>query len=190
MPLTGPIALIVFRTSLRGEFRLARGIIIGAAAAEAIYCALATFGYAKIIATFPQAAFYIRYVGAVFLIILGGVFFFQKVHLEDAQDTSLNRKRAGLLSGFIIAILNPTLFLTWGSATSTVFSWFTSIHIWDMILFPVAAALGIIAWFGIFIEILRKYRSRIGEKVGLYAIRGAAVVMLISGVFLLTQAGK
>jgi hypothetical protein len=59
-----------------------------------------------------------------------------------------------------------------------------------MILFPIAAALGIVAWFAIFIEILKKYRSRIGEKVGLYAIRGAAIIMLGSGAFLLTQAGK
>lgn len=190
MPVTGPIALIVFKTSLRGEFRLARGVIIGAAGAEAIYCALATFGYAKIIAAYPHSAFYIRYVGALFLIVLGTVFFFQKVHIEEARDNALNKKRAGLLSGFIIAILNPTLFLTWGSATSTVFSWFRSVHIWDMILFPIAAALGIVAWFAIFIEILKKYRSRIGEKVGLYAIRGAAVIMLGSGAFLLTQAGK
>lgn len=190
MPVTGPIALIVFRTSLRGEFRLARGIIIGAAVAEGIYCALATFGYAKIIAAYPHSAYYIRYIGAIFLIVLGAVFFFQKVHLEDAQDNSLNKKRAGLLSGFIIAILNPTLFLTWGSATSTVFSWFNTVNIWDMLLFPAAAALGIVAWFALFIEILSKYRSRIGEKVGLYAIRGAAVIMLGSGAFLLTQAGR
>lgn len=190
MPVTGPIALIVFKNSLKGEYRRARGIIIGASIAEGIYCALATFSYSQIIASYPHLAYYIRYAGAIFLIILGIIFLMQKIHVEEDLETSNDRKRAGLASGFIIAIFNPALFLTWGSATSTIFAWFKTITLWDMILFPIAAAVGIVVWFTLFIEILRKYREKIGEKVGLIAIRGAALLMLGSGIFLLTQAAR
>jgi threonine/homoserine/homoserine lactone efflux protein len=190
MPLSGPIALIVFRSSLKGSFGAALRVVIGAAIAEAIYCALATFGYVKIIATYPFLAKYIRYIGATLLIVLGIIFMFQKVHLEDANDEGPPKKEIGWLSGFLIAILNPTLFLTWGSATSTIFSWFNSVSLLDMVLFPIAAGLGIVAWFSILLEVLKKFRARIGEKFGFYAIRIAAVIMLGSGTFLLTQAGK
>ena len=40
------------------------------------------------------------------------------------------------------------------------------------------------------LEIFKKYREKIGERIGMIAIRGAAVIMLGSGIFLLTQAGK
>jgi threonine/homoserine/homoserine lactone efflux protein len=190
MPVTGPIALIVFRSSLRGSFGSAMRVVIGASIAEVIYCALATFGYVQIISAYPGLAKYIRYIGAVFLLILGIVFMFQKVHIADEDVPDSGRKEAGLLSGFLISFLNPTLFLTWGSATSTIFSWFTTISFWDMVLFPIAAGTGIVCWFTLLLEIFKKFRARIGEKVGFYAIRGAAVVMIGSGAFLLTQAGK
>jgi len=124
------------------------------------------------------------------LLVLGIVFMFQKVHFADEAEVIPENKNTGLVSGFLIAILNPTLFLTWGSASSTIFSWFTHISFWDMLLFPVAASLGIITWFSILLEVFKKYQGRIGEKIGLYAIRGASVIMLISGGFLLFQAAK
>ena len=190
MPVTGPIALIVFRSSMRGHFSRALRVVAGAAVAEVIYCALATFGYVQIVAAYPFLAKYIRYVGASFLVVLGIVFMFQKVHLSEESAPVSERKSAGLVSGFLIAILNPTLFLTWGSASSTIFSWFDSIGFWDMLLFPIFAGLGILTWFTILLEIFKKYREQIGEKIGFYAIRGAAVVMIASGTYLLTQAGK
>lgn len=190
MPVTGPIALIVFRSSLKGHFSLAMRIVTGAAIAEMIYCALATFGYVQIISAYPFLARYIRYIGAIFLVILGIVFMFQKVHVPDEAIPETDKRGAGLFSGFLISLLNPTLFLTWGSATSTIFSWFNSISTWDLVVFPLGAAAGIICWFAILLEIFKTYRERIGEKVGRYAIRGAAVFMLGSGIFLLTQAGK
>lgn len=190
MPVTGPIALVVFRSSMRGHFSRALRVVAGAAVAEVIYCALATFGYVQIIAAYPFVAKYIRYVGASFLLVLGVVFLFQKVHFTEESAPVSERKSAGLTSGFLIAILNPTLFLTWGSASSTIFSWFDSISTWDMVFFPICAGLGIVTWFTILLEVFKKYREQIGEKIGRYAIRGAAVVMLASGSYLLMQAGK
>lgn len=190
MPVSGPIALIVFRSSLKGHFGSAMRVVAGAAVAESAYCALATFGYVQIVAAYPFLAKYIRYIGASFLLLLGIVFMFQKVHFEVRPVSEIDEKSSGLRAGFVIALLNPTLFLTWGSASSTIFSWFTKITFADMLLFPIAAGLGIVSWFAILLEIFKKYRERIGERVGLYAIRGAAVIMLVSGGFLLTQAGK
>lgn len=190
MPVSGPIALIVFRSSLKGQFSRAIRVVIGAAIAEGIYCAIATFGYVQISAAYPFLAKYIRYIGAIFLLVLGIVFMFQKVHFADDDSPIPESKRTGLVSGFLIAILNPTLFLTWGSASSTIFSWFTTLNFWDLLLFPIAASLGIITWFSILLELFKKYQGRIGEKIGVYAIRGASVIMLASGAFLLSQAGR
>ncbi len=190
MPVSGPIALIVFRSSLKGHFASAMRVVAGAAVAESIYCAIATFGYLQIIAAYPFLAIYIRYIGAIFLLAMGVVFMFQKVHFEDKPITEIEERKSGLRAGFFIAILNPTLFLTWGSASSTIFSWFTKVTFTDMVVFPIAAGFGIITWFAILLEIFKKYRERIGERIGMFAIRGAAVIMLGSGIFLLTQAGK
>ena len=190
MPVSGPIALIVFRSSLKGHFASAMRVVTGAAVAESIYCAIATFGYLQIVAAYPGLAIYIRYIGAIFLLVMGVVFMFQKVHFEDKPVAEIEERKSGLRAGFLIAILNPTLFLTWGSATSTIFSWFNQVTFTDMVVFPIAAGLGIVAWFAILLEIFKKYRERIGERIGMFAIRGAAVIMLGSGIFLLTHAGK
>jgi threonine/homoserine/homoserine lactone efflux protein len=156
MPVTGPIALIVFRSSMRGHFSLAIRVVSGAAVAEeVIYCALATFDYIRIIAAYPFLAKYLRYIGVSFLVILGVFFLFQKLHLTAESAPVSLRRSSGLISGFLIAILNPTLFLTWGSASSTIFSWFSSISFWDMVLFPLCAGLGIVTWFSILLEIFK-----------------------------------
>ena len=115
---------------------------------------------------------------------------FQRMHIDQVDSTPVTKRANSFLAGFLIAILNPTLFLTWGSATSTIFSWFKSVQFIDMIVFPIAAGVGIVAWFGLLLKVLKKYREKIGEKFGLYAIRIAAVVMLGSGAYLLSQAGK
>jgi threonine/homoserine/homoserine lactone efflux protein len=190
MPVSGPIALIVFRSSLKGHFSKAIRVVTGAAVAEGIYCAIATFGFVQISTAYPFLAKYIRYVGAIFLLVLGIVFMFQKVRFADEMAPIPENKNSGLVSGFLIALFNPTLFLTWGSASSTIFSWFTTISFWDLLLFPIAASIGIITWFAILLEIFKKYHGRIGEKIGIYAIRGASVIMLASGGFLLFQAAK
>jgi len=190
MPVTGPIALIVLRSGLRGDFQKAMRVVFGAAIAETMYCALATFGYVQIIQAFPFLTKYVRYISAVFLLVLGIVFLFQKVSINEDNLSAQNSKAAGFVSGFLIALFNPTLFVTWGSASSTVFSWMSRVTIFDMVLFPLGAGVGIVVWFFILLEIFKKFRERIGETIGRYAIRGAAVVMLVSGIFLLFQAGK
>ena len=57
-----------------------------------------------------------------------------------------------------------------------------------MVLFPIFAGTGI-CHGSRYCRDIQKYREQIGEKIGFYAIRGAAVVM-IAGTYLLTQAGK
>ncbi|MCX7631889.1 MAG: LysE family translocator [Turneriella sp.] len=188
MPVTGPVALVVFRCGLRSQFGLALRIAVGAAIAEGIYCAVAAFGYAQILSLFPFLAVYLRYIGAIVLMILGVIFLLQRVHLDIQKQPTIERGHGGFVSGFLIAALNPTLFLTWGSATSTIFSWFEKITFWDLALFPVFACFGIVSWFAIMLEIFKKYHAQIGRQLGFYAVRGAALLMVVSGGYLLTQA--
>ncbi|MBV6492318.1 MAG: hypothetical protein LDLANPLL_00311 [Turneriella sp.] len=192
MPVTGPIALLVFRSSLRGSFASAMRIVFGASIAEMLYCALATFGYIQIIAMYPYLTKYIRYISAVFLLFLGIFFLFQKIAIVDdgAPPDVKNQKEGGFVIGFMISLLNPTLFLTWGSATSMIFSWFEKISLIDMVLFPIAAGFGIVCWFLLLLEIFKKYRAKIGAIIGYYAIRGAALLLIGLGIYMLVQVNK
>ncbi|HRP69737.1 MAG TPA: LysE family transporter [Turneriella sp.] len=192
VPVTGPIALLVFRSSLRGSFSSAMHIVLGASIAEALYCALATFGYIQIITAYPFLTKYIRYMGSIFLLLLGVLFLFQKIKIVDEETpvVSANEKRGGFFTGFMISLLNPTLFLTWGSATSTIFSWFNAITVLDMVLFPIAAGLGIVCWFFLLLEIFKKFRVKIGERIGYFAIRGAALLLIGLGIYMLSQVNQ
>lgn len=188
IPVSGPIALLVFRNSMQGHYEWAQRIVLGAALAEAGYCALALFGYIQLIQAFPSLASYIRLIGAIFLFVLGIFFLVQKVHIQTEGVTTTERKGAPFLTGFLIAAFNPTLFLTWGSANSIIFSWLEITGLWDMLLFPIFAGIGIIVWFFILVAVFKRYREKIGERIGNYAIRAAAFIILGSGVYLLFQA--
>ena len=191
VPVAGPIAVLVFSRGVDGRHRSGMSIAVGGALAEGIFACLAFWGFAEFLARYPVMEPISRVLAVVVLTILGVTFLRRKVttHLHSDRKEGWG---GGFMLGFSITALNPTLIATWAFATSTLFS--TNLVEFTPIMtlpFGGGAIVGIVAWFTVLLQLVRKYRERFSEHtlnrviqvMGVFVLVVAAgfAVMLVHG---------
>jgi threonine/homoserine/homoserine lactone efflux protein len=182
MPVAGPIAALVFAQGLQGRLRSAAAIAVGGALAEAIYAFLAFWGFASFLTTYPWVVPVSRGVAATVLIILGVIF---ARHRAPAEPPATRRGwGGGLLLGFAITALNPTLIATWSAATTTLFStgWVRFVPALAP-AFAAGACVGIAGWFALLLLLLRRYRDRFRASVLTAVIRAMGFFLIAVGLW-------
>jgi len=107
----GPIGVLCIRRTL-AQGRL-NGFIsgLGAATADAFYGAIAAFGLTAISGFLNNQQFWLRLVGGIFLLYLGGQTFFTKP-AERAADTKANNLFQAYLSTVFLTITNPATIIS------------------------------------------------------------------------------
>lgn len=178
MPIAGPIAALVFVRSLDKRFRTAFFIGLGSVLPEAAYAFLAFWGFSTLLAGHAWIVPASNGIAAAILIGLGITFLRRrkdaKPPTSDAQGRTAN---FGL--GFAISGLNPTLIATWTGAATTLFStgWvrFEPALAW---LFALGAGTGILAWYGVLIQLVRRNRQRFNQETHNRVIRFFGVFLL------------
>ena len=133
MPIAGPISILITTNALRGRLIYCNRVNLGASIATFTYVFIAVFGLSKFYLFYKPAIPYLLLLGCVFLLFLGYRIFTSKFdfeHLEDKNNFNekiKNKERGGFYTGFIINLLNPTLFLGWLTSTFLVISFVTSL---------------------------------------------------------------
>jgi len=172
MPVAGPIAALVFARALQGRMRSGLHIAIGGAVAEAAYAALAFWGFAELLGQYPWIQQVANGAAAVILTVLGVVFIRHR-GTEPAEATDLERPGSGLLLGFTVTALNPTLIATWAAAAATLMSTglvaFEGSH---ALPFSLGALVGIVLWFAILLKLVAHFRERFSYASLARVIRG------------------
>ena len=160
MPVAGPIAALVFTRALQGRTRSGMHIAIGGAVAEAIYAALAFWGFAELLVEYPWVRQASNVTAAVILSALG-VIFIRHETTEPRETADAERPGSGLLLGFTITLLNPTLIVTWAAAAATLLSTglvqFEARH---ALPFSLGAMAGIVLWFATLLRLVTHFRDR------------------------------
>ncbi len=164
IPVAGPISALVFSQGMRGKIVLGRAIALGAALSEAVYAFLAFWGLSRIAPSSPGIFRVSNLIAAVILTALG-VYFYRSKKLRQPGTSNhadpARRVRAFLL-GAGIAGMNFSLFATWAALIGTLYStnWleFSTVN---AAFFGVGVAAGILTWFVLFLELIRKYRDRL-----------------------------
>lgn len=191
MPVAGPIAVLVFSRGVDGRHRSGLSIAAGGALAEGVYACLAFWGFAEFLASYPIMVPISRAAAVVVLTALGVVFLRRKVTARPAPDHK-DGWGGGFVLGFTITALNPTLIATWAAATTTLFSTglveFTPA---TALPFGSGAIVGILIWFALLLQLVRKFRTRFSDQslnrmiqvMGVFVLVIAAVfaVMLVQG---------
>jgi len=160
MPVAGPIAALVFARAIEGRMRSGLHIAIGGAVAEAAYAALAFWGFAELLETYAWIEPVSNGAAAVILFVLGIVFIRQKGS-EPGAPPAEERAGRGLVLGFTITALNPTLIATWAAAAATLLS--TGLVTFDSshtLPFSVGALVGIVTWFAVLLRLVAHFRER------------------------------
>jgi len=160
-PVAGPVSVLVLALGLGNQTRKAVGVAAGGALAEAFYAFLAFWGFSQFLARTPDLPVACRGISAFILFAVGLRFVRQKAP-EGPAPAPRRSLRSGVLLGFTLSILNPTLILTWMAASGVVFSsrLFTARSA-EALPFSLGVCGGILSWFCLLLWLIRHTRGRV-----------------------------
>jgi len=181
MPLTGPVAVLVVSRAAQRQFGLALRIGMGAALAEAVYAAVAFWGFATFLARHEGILTATHAVSAVVLGSIGVYFTRWKPDGKDALEKKHRTK--GFLLGFSVSMLNPTLLATWSAAVAVLYSrQLITFSVPLAVPFGLAAGAGVAGWEVVMVALLRRASNKLPEKTLRWIVRGMGVLLIVVGV--------
>lgn len=119
MPVAGPISILVTSNALKGRLRYCNLLALGASIADLLYILVAVYGITHFITEYKGLIPYILGAGSLFVIYVGIKIILTKFDLEhiDEESSHLNigakKQKGAFYTGFMVNILNPTLFFGW-----------------------------------------------------------------------------
>jgi threonine/homoserine/homoserine lactone efflux protein len=133
MPIAGPISILVTSNALKGRIRYCNLLSTGASIADFLYVILGVYGITHLFSEYKSVIPYILGVGSVFVMIVGIKITrtkFDTEHLDEnaiLSEKHIKAQKGALYTGFMINILNPTLFFGWIVSSFVVLSFATSL---------------------------------------------------------------
>lgn len=124
IPGGGPITVLTTANALQGRKHFCLSVAIGGALIDWFWAFVTIFGFTKIFK--PESPFlpYLFFAGSLFLIYMGVVTAKKRIDLgqfKQRKTISSKRKvfelRKGFITGFMSALLNPSLALSWLGST-------------------------------------------------------------------------
>lgn len=200
-PVAGPISVLVLALGMENQTRKAAGVAAGGAVAEALYAFLAFWGSSQFLARTPVLTLAARGVSALILLAVGLRLIRQNTPgpRPHPVPAAKHATKSGILLGFTVAILNPTLLLTWMAASAVVFSspLFTAREA-DPLFFSAGVGGGIVSWFCLLLWLVARARgsfhpdrlSRMVRWIGWAVLLGAAVLFAQFAVSFLSRGGS
>ena len=179
IPMAGPIWALVFSRALQGRTREGFTIAVGCALAEAIYAGLALWGIAELLEKFSWIETLSNGLAAVILLALGVLFVRHRAEAASEPRASAHPGR-GLLMGFTITVLNPTLIATWSAASAMLLSTgLVELRSQHAIPFGLGALAGIVLWFAILLRLVGQLKERFSYTHLAVANRAMGVCLLV-----------
>ena len=179
MPLTGPVSVMVFSASIQKQYGTALRIGLGASLAEALYAAVAFWGFTRFLARHPLVLPISRVSSAVILLALG--VYFARWKPADKAKPGRERRLRGLMLGFSVSLLNPTLLATWSAAVAFVYArqWMAFSEL-AALPFGAAAGAGVAGWQVALVGLLRRYEDRFPRRTltGVVRVMGVLLILL------------
>jgi threonine/homoserine/homoserine lactone efflux protein len=133
IPVAGPINILVTTNALLGKLRYCIKVAVGASIIEFFYVLIIVFGIVSLYELYKPFVPYILIVGSVILIVVGIRVMRTKFDLTNINLKEIVRDRiankGGFLTGILINITNPSLFLGWLSSTFIIFSLASSFNL-------------------------------------------------------------
>ncbi|HLP71995.1 MAG TPA: LysE family transporter [Bacteroidales bacterium] len=118
MPIAGPISVLIVSNSLGGKYRYSKMVAVGASSCEILYIFIAIFGVTRLYSYYKPVIPYLFLIGAVFFFILALKLFKKPFDLESIKEEAhlperiRMKQNRGFYTGFMVNLLNPTLFLS------------------------------------------------------------------------------
>jgi threonine/homoserine/homoserine lactone efflux protein len=183
LPTAGPVGMLVASRALTGRPRSGLHVALGSAVAEATYALVAFWGFAVVLARFPQLVAASRILACILFAAMGLYLVLRGV-APTVPGVPLDRggQRSALL-GFSMTALNPTLLISWGSAAGVAHA--TGLPPAGQLAaipFAVGVGCGSLAWFAILLWLLA--RVRVQAPTLAIVVRWMGAALLVGGVAL------
>lgn len=168
---------VVLRNTLNGSRRTGLLTVCGLATALMIHGTLTLLGINALIQNSPAAFEAIRWLGAGYLIVLGG---WQLLHRQPAQETVAPRRGGSpFLAGLLISLFNPKVLVFFLAIFAQVLSPDQSLA--TKLLYVATPALAEVSWFALVLALLGAPAIRqwlLQVKTKLERFLGGAMVAL------------
>jgi threonine/homoserine/homoserine lactone efflux protein len=170
----GPVnVLCISRTISKGW---AAGVIsgLGAAIADTIYGAIASFSIHFVISFLIREEFWIRLFGGILLIAIGVVYYFKKP--QSIRQTGARRAKSDIVSTFLLTLTNPTTVLSFLAVLA-------ALHLsgrrewWQTLSLVGGIFLGAMLWWIILATMARHFRDRFNDRAMLWMNRIAGLAI-------------
>jgi threonine/homoserine/homoserine lactone efflux protein len=187
----GAITAYAVKVGIRGGFRSAWLVGLGAATVDAFYCLLALFGIASWIVGLPVARTAMLIVGGLVLAYLALVSL-----LEGLKKDAVSRRATGqshhvpYVTGVAMTALNPITIGFWVAAGSAVFSARADFSPALGALFAVAVFAGSSLWFTILAALVHAGRRFVNDALFRVLTCAAGLILLFFGLSLFYRAAS
>lgn len=133
MPTAGPISILITSNALKGKLKYCNLLALGSSVADFIYVLIAVYGITHLFNEYKGLIPYILGAGSFFIIYIGIKVIrhkFDTGHIEeDSHLVELRTKagKGGFYTGFMVNLLNPTLFFGWLASSFIIISFAASL---------------------------------------------------------------
>jgi threonine/homoserine/homoserine lactone efflux protein len=133
MPIAGPISIMVTSNALKGRIKYCNLLATGASIADFLYVILGVYGITHLFSDYKAVIPYILGAGSVFILFVGIRITrtkFDTEHLDEESiltEKHIKAQKGAFYTGFMVNILNPTLFFGWIVSSFIVLSFAASL---------------------------------------------------------------
>jgi threonine/homoserine/homoserine lactone efflux protein len=190
IPVAGPTSVIVLKNTLEKGNREGLDIAVGAGVAEAIYAFIAFWGLAAAILRFPTMVYWARMVAGVLIALVGVWLVVRRSGAKQRrQARAADRPGHRWLRGFVSAIVNPTLLLTWAAVVTALHAVsIVSTQPRDALPFAAGVAVGIVGWFFLLVQLVARFRDRMRPESVTRVVRALGWAMIAIGTVITSRA--
>jgi L-lysine exporter family protein LysE/ArgO len=187
IPIAGPTGVLIVERALHRREREAMVAGAGAAIAEAGYALLAFMGMTAALSRFPWLIPASRVVGSLILIGLGLYFALRAPPAAQPHADKEPKGRGAFFVGLVVTGINPTLLASW-SAVVTILHGTGALRVEPLDALPFAAGVGLgtASWFIVLVELLTRFRERVGDQTLARLVRTIGWFLVAGGLALLT----
>ena len=188
----GPVSIYVAQKTLHGETRKGIYVSMGSVIIDILYCLVITLGLISLIYPYLHN-WWVQLGLSIFLLVYGLKMLLIDTKAkpplagklqETAERNSSNKGPVNVLLGTVMALSNPTLFISWTAVLG-----FISAHgllydtFWDKVVFSFASGFGSFLWFFGLALFVRRKRHTLSPSFVKRAGAIAAFVVIGFGVY-------
>lgn len=133
MPTAGPISILITSNALKGKLKYCNLLALGSSVADFIYVLIGVYGITHLFTEYKGLIPYILGAGSVFIFYIGIKVIrhkFDQEHIEEDShlvEMKTVTGRGGFYTGFMVNLLNPTLFFGWLGSSFIIISFAASL---------------------------------------------------------------